>query len=137
MLKIRFSKTGKRSAPAFRIVVTPESRPRDGRALEVLGHFNPSTNPPALSLDRKRLQYWLERGAQMTDAVEQLARGKYEFKPYRHKQGNKPTEGAKEPKVAVEEKKPAQRDKTEAAEAPTESKAEAQPTPDKSDEGTS
>ena len=83
MLKIRLAKIGKRHAPSYRIVVIPGGRPRDGRALETLGHFNPSVNPPTFSLDRERLEYWVKRGAQMSEAVERLAAGKYEFKPYR------------------------------------------------------
>lgn len=85
MLKIRLLKTGKRNAPSFRIVVMPERYPRDGKALEVLGHFNPSVRPPTFSLDKKRLEHWLAHGAQMTEAVKKLAEGKYEFKPYRPK----------------------------------------------------
>lgn len=85
MLKIRLSRTGKKNAPSYRIVVIPGRYPRDGRALEILGHFNPSANPPTFSLDKGRLEYWLSQGAQMTEAVKKLAEGKYEFKPYRPK----------------------------------------------------
>lgn len=85
MLKIRLSRTGKRNAPSFRIVVVPGKHPRDGKALEVLGHFNPSVRPPTFSLDKKRLEYWLACGAQMTEAVKKLAAGKYKFKPYQPK----------------------------------------------------
>lgn len=95
MLKIRLSRRGKKNAPAYRIVVMPEKHPRDGRALEVLGHFNPSVKPPTFSLDKERLNYWLGQGAQMTEAVKKLAEGKYEFKPYRPKERTE--EGKKEP----------------------------------------
>lgn len=85
MLKIRLAKTGKKNAPSYRIVVMPAKHPRDGRALEILGHFNPSANPPTFSLNKERLKYWIRQGAQMTEAVKKLAEGKYEFKPYRPK----------------------------------------------------
>lgn len=83
MLKVRLSRTGKKNAPSYRIVVMPGRYPRDGKALEILGYFNPSTKPPAFSLNKKRLEYWLSQGAQMTEAVEKLVKGKYELKPYR------------------------------------------------------
>ena len=98
MLKIRLSKTGKKNAPSYRIVVVPGKYPRDGRALEILGHFNPSANPPTFSLDKGRLEYWLSQGAQMTEAVKKLAEGKYEFKPYRPKPPET-AEGVKETKT--------------------------------------
>jgi small subunit ribosomal protein S16 len=107
MLKIRLSRTGKKHAPSFRIVVIPGESPRDGRALEVLGHFNPSTNPPDFKLDKERLQYWIKRGAQMTKAVEELAKGKYQFKPYypkekEEKEGEEKEADKKEPKEKEE-----------------------------------
>ena len=97
MLKIRLLRTGKKHAPSFRIVVAPSSNPRDGKSLEILGHFNPSMNPPDFKLDKKRLQYWVERGAQMTEAVQKLSEGKYVFKPYHPKR--KETEKKENEKV--------------------------------------
>jgi len=104
MLKIRLSRTGKKHAPSFRIVVIPKERPRDGKAVEVLGHFNPSTNPPTLSVKRERLQYWLERGAQLTKPVEKLIKGKYEFKPYRPKEAKSQESEVSNKKETGEEK---------------------------------
>lgn len=108
MLKIRLSRTGKKNAPAYRIVVMPEKHPRDGRALEVLGYFNPSVKPPTFSLDKERLKYWLSQGAQMTEAVKKLAEGKYEFKPYRPKPPETPEEekeaSSQKPKASSEGK---------------------------------
>lgn len=102
MLKIRLSRTGKRNAPSFRITVVPGKHPRDGKALEVLGHFNPSSHPPNFSLDKERLKYWIDHGAQMTEAVRKLAEGKYEFKPYQPKKeasSQKSIDRSKEPKT--------------------------------------
>lgn len=63
----------------------PEKYSRDGRALEVLGYFNPSIKPPTFSVNKERLKYWLSQGAQMTEAVRKLSEGKYKFKAYRPK----------------------------------------------------
>lgn len=82
MLKIRLSKTGKKNAPSYRIVVVPDKHPRNGEALEVLGFFNPGVKPPAFSLNKERLKYWLKQGARMTESVKRLVEGKYTFKPY-------------------------------------------------------
>jgi len=91
VLKIRLAKIGKKHAPSYRIVVTPKEKPRGGEAVEILGHFNPVTNPPLLTIDKDRLRYWLEQGAQPTEAVEKLVKGKYEFKRYfgAHKEAEK------------------------------------------------
>ena len=86
MLKIRLSKIGRKGTPSYRIVVTPKARPRDGRAVEILGSFNPRVTPPAFSLNKERLNYWLKEGAQLTEAVKKLIEGKYKFKPYRPQQ---------------------------------------------------
>lgn len=92
----------------------PGRHPRDGRALEILGHFNPSANPPTFSLNKGRLEYWLSQGAQMTEAVKKLAEGKYEFRPYQPKPPET-TEEVKETKTieAAEEETPKPKEKKE------------------------
>jgi small subunit ribosomal protein S16 len=96
MLKIRLAKTGKKNAPSFRVVVVPKEKSRDGEATEVLGYFNPSTTPPAVSLNKERLNYWTKKGAQMTEAVKDIVAGKYKFKPYVPKRGETVTKEAEE-----------------------------------------
>lgn len=114
MLKIRLSRTGKKNAPAYRIVVIPEKYSRDGRALEVLGYFNPTIKPPVFSISKERLKYWLDQGAQMTSAVRRLVEGRYEFKVYRPKTIEKPERGRPEGKEAISETKKGKGPKTEA-----------------------
>ncbi len=77
MLRVRLTRTGKKHAPSFRIVVGPHSRD-----LEVLGSYNPQLKPASFKVDKERLEYWVSKGAKLTDAVESLLEGKYEFKPY-------------------------------------------------------
>ncbi len=82
MLKIRLKRTGKKNAPSYRIVVADSRSPRDGKAKEVIGWYNPSEDPENVSLKRERLDYWVEKGAQTTEAVKNLAEGTYEYEPY-------------------------------------------------------
>ncbi|KPJ70680.1 30S ribosomal protein S16 [Microgenomates bacterium DG_75] len=74
MVKIRLSRTGKKNAPAYRIVVADARTKRDGRIIEKLGFYDPKTKPATIKIDRKRLDYWLSQGAQMTDAIKQLTK---------------------------------------------------------------
>ena len=72
MLAIRMRRLGAKKRPFFRIVVIDSHAARDGRALEVIGHYNPTTEPESFDLDRERLNYWTTRGAQPSDTVRTL-----------------------------------------------------------------
>ena len=72
MLAIRMRRLGAKKRPFFRIVVIDSHAARDGRALEVLGHYNPTTQPETFDLDRERLDYWTNRGAQPSNTVRTL-----------------------------------------------------------------
>ena len=70
MLRIRLSRTGAKKKPSYRIVVIEQDKARDGRFVEILGHYNPRNNPPELVLNRDRASYWLGRGAQPSETVQ-------------------------------------------------------------------
>ena len=72
MLVIRMRRAGSKKRPFFRVVVTEHSSPRDGRFVEVVGHYNAVTNPETLVLDGERVKYWLSKGAQTSDTVRTL-----------------------------------------------------------------
>ncbi len=72
MLVIRMRRAGSKKRPFFRVVVTEHSSPRDGRFVEVVGHYNAVTNPETLVLDGERVKYWLSKGAQPSDTVRTL-----------------------------------------------------------------
>jgi small subunit ribosomal protein S16 len=80
---IRLSKVGKRNAPSYKIVVSNTRDKRYGRFLDILGYYNPSTNPTGYKLDESKYNDWISKGALVTDAVVQLKEGTYVFKPYR------------------------------------------------------
>lgn len=69
---IRLSRQGARKKPHYRIVVIEKERARDGRALEVVGTYNPRTNPATVELKRDRVDYWRSKGAQLSATVNRL-----------------------------------------------------------------
>ena len=72
MVKIRMRRLGSKKRPFFRVVATEARTPRDGRSIEVLGHYDPTTQPETLQLNRDRLHYWLDKGARPSDTVRTL-----------------------------------------------------------------
>ena len=72
MLKIRLRRTGAKKQPAYRLVVAESTSPRDGTFLEILGHYNPLTEPTTFEVKEDRVREWLQRGAQPTDRVQRL-----------------------------------------------------------------
>ena len=72
MLVIRMRRAGSKNRPFFRVVVTEGKSAREGRFVEVLGHYNPRTKPETLEIDRERLAHWLKAGAPPSDTVRTL-----------------------------------------------------------------
>ena len=72
MLMIRLARVGARKQPQYRIVVIEKDRARNGRSIEVVGTYNPRTNPATIILKRDRVDYWLSTGAQMTEIMTKL-----------------------------------------------------------------
>lgn len=74
MLRIRLSRHGAKKDPHYRVVVSEKSSPRDGRFLEIVGHYNPALKPIRLHLDLERVDYWVSQGAQPSETVRSLIR---------------------------------------------------------------
>ena len=72
MLMIRLARFGAKKKPFYRIVVIEKVRARNGRNLEVVGHYNPLTTPAAVVLKHERVEYWTKYGAQMSETVKRL-----------------------------------------------------------------
>ena len=72
MLMIRLARTGARKQPHYLIVVIEKARARNGRPVEVVGTYNPRTNPASIELKRDRVEYWVAKGAQMSERVNKL-----------------------------------------------------------------
>ena len=72
MLMIRLSRTGARKQPQYRVVVIEKERARNGRPVEVVGTYNPRTTPASIDLKRERIEYWVSKGAKMSDRVTKI-----------------------------------------------------------------
>lgn len=72
MLVIRMRRAGSKGRPFFRIVVTESAAAREGRFVEVVGHYNPRTKPETLDVNRERLAHWIGAGARPSDTVRTL-----------------------------------------------------------------
>ncbi len=72
MVKIRLARIGKTGNPVYRIVAIEEEERRNGKAIEVLGEYNPSFNPAKLIVKKDRVTHWISKGAQPTDSVRML-----------------------------------------------------------------
>ncbi len=72
MVRIRLRKMGLRHQPYYRIVVADRESPRDGRFLEVVGTYNPRTEPSTILVEEERIYHWLGKGAQPSESVARL-----------------------------------------------------------------
>lgn len=72
MVRIRLRRVGLRNQPSYRIVVADIESPRDGRFLEIVGFYNPRTEPATLDLKEDRIYDWMKHGAQPSESVEKL-----------------------------------------------------------------
>ena len=69
---IRLARMGARKQPYYRVVVIDKENARNGRAVEVVGTYNPRTSPASVELKKDRIDYWVKNGAQLSDRVEKL-----------------------------------------------------------------
>jgi len=72
MLMIRLARFGAKKKPTYRVVVIDKERARNSRAVEVVGHYNPVSQPQAIQLNHQRIEYWIKNGAQPSETVGRL-----------------------------------------------------------------
>ena len=72
MLSIRLRRAGTTKKPHYRVVVADSRDWRDGRFVEVLGHYDPRHNPMVVKIDQERAKYWISKGAKASDTVRSL-----------------------------------------------------------------
>ena len=70
--RIRLARVGSKKNPIYRVVVADSRSPRDGRFIEIVGRYNPQTQPSTIDLDAEKIQDWISKGAQPTDSVRRL-----------------------------------------------------------------
>jgi small subunit ribosomal protein S16 len=71
-VSIRLRRMGSSRRPMYRVVVADSRSPRDGRFIEIIGHYNPLTEPPTVKIDRERAANWIAKGAQPSNTVKRL-----------------------------------------------------------------
>lgn len=74
MVKIRLRRIGRPKRAYYKVVAIDSRKRRDGKPIEILGHYDPGLNENKLTLNRERLEYWVKCGAQMSDTVSSLVR---------------------------------------------------------------
>ncbi|MBQ7153010.1 MAG: 30S ribosomal protein S16 [Clostridia bacterium] len=72
MVKIRLRRIGGKKEPYYRLVVADSRYPRDGRFIEEIGHYNPSTDPATVVVDADKAKDWIAKGAQPTETAKAL-----------------------------------------------------------------
>jgi small subunit ribosomal protein S16 len=71
-VRMRLTRVGSKKNPIYRVVVADSRAPRDGRFIEIVGRYNPQTDPSTIELDEAKVKDWLGKGAQPSDAVARL-----------------------------------------------------------------
>ncbi len=71
-VRLRLTRVGSKKNPIYRVVVADSRSPRDGKFIEIVGRYNPQTDPSTIELDQDRIQEWIGKGAQPSDAVAKL-----------------------------------------------------------------
>ena len=71
-VRMRLTRVGSKKNPIYRVVVADSRSPRDGKFLEIVGRYNPQTEPSMIELDEGKVREWLSKGAQPTEAVARL-----------------------------------------------------------------
>lgn len=136
-VRIRLTRVGATKRPAYRVIAIDKRRSRDGRALEILGFYDPLTEPATVQLDRAKIQDWIGKGAQPSETVVKLMRqaereaaaGAEADKPKRATRATapkKPSKKAQSKKAAAVEAEPTAAESA-AAEVPVALAAEPEP----------
>ena len=71
-VKVRLERIGKRNQPSYRVIVTDRRSRRDGKHIEIVGFYNPNSNPPVVTLKKDRIDHWIKNGAIPSDTVRTL-----------------------------------------------------------------
>lgn len=72
MLSIRLMRLGAKKRPFYRIIVIDKNKPRESKAKDILGYYDPLKEPPEIKVNLERTSYWLKRGAQASETVQSL-----------------------------------------------------------------
>jgi len=90
MVKIRLRRVGRKHRPSYRVVVADSRSPRDGAFIEIVGYYNPLTDPATVSINEEKTLKWLKFGAQPTEKVHSLLRKEGIIDKFKQQQGIPP-----------------------------------------------
>lgn len=105
MVRIRLRRVGGKNQPSYRIVAADKESPRDGRFLEIVGFYNPRTEPATIQLKEDRIYDWLSKGAQPSDSVRQILNSAGFFERYERFRAGESLETLLEEAAAAEEER--------------------------------
>ena len=88
-VKIRLTRMGSKKRPSYRIVATDSRSPRDGKYLELIGYYNPLTDPATVKIDEEVALKWLKNGAIMTDTAKDILKNAGIIKKFNEERKNK------------------------------------------------
>ena len=71
-VRMRLTRVGSKKNPIYRVVVADSRSPRDGKFIEIVGRYNPQTQPSTIDIDEAKVKDWISKGAQPTDSVKRL-----------------------------------------------------------------
>jgi small subunit ribosomal protein S16 len=74
--RIRLARVGSKKNPVYRVVVADSRSPRDGKFIEIVGRYNPQTDPSTIDLDEAKVKDWISKGAQPSESVQKLLKAK-------------------------------------------------------------
>jgi small subunit ribosomal protein S16 len=74
--RIRLARVGSKKNPVYRVVVADSRSPRDGKFIEIVGRYNPQTDPSTIDLDEAKVKDWISKGAQPSESVQRLLKAK-------------------------------------------------------------
>ena len=75
-MKLRLTRIGSKKNPIYRVVAADSRSPRDGKFIEIIGRYNPQTDPSTIELNEEKVKAWLDKGAQPTEPVRRLLKVK-------------------------------------------------------------
>ena len=75
-VKLRLTRVGSKKNPVYRIVAADSRSPRDGKFIEIVGRYNPQTDPSTIEFDEERVRDWISKGAQPSNTVQKLLKAK-------------------------------------------------------------
>jgi small subunit ribosomal protein S16 len=75
-VKLRLTRVGSKKNPIYRVVAADSRSPRDGKFIEIVGRYNPQTDPSTIELNEEKVKAWLDKGAQPTESVRRLLKVK-------------------------------------------------------------